>query len=79
MENIIFDSSNPELIRNLMEKYGNSEYPYHGKNEDGQDVEIHIGKTSVIYKTFQSNGWVRVNYFDENGYSDGETFDGRWK
>ena len=75
MENIIFDSSNPELIRNLMEQYGNSEYPYHGKNEDGQDVEIHIGKTSVIYKTFQSNGWVRVNYFDENGYPDGETFD----
>lgn len=76
---IFFDNNNPKLIRNLMEKYGDSKFPFYGKNENGEDIEIHIGKTDVIYKTYQNNGWIRVNYYDENGLPNGETFDGRWK
>lgn len=76
---IFFDSNNPELLRSLMEEYGDSKYPFDGKNEYGEDTEIHIHKDLIIYKTMQSNGWVRVNYFNEDGIEDGETFDGRWK
>lgn len=76
---IFFDGNNPKLIRSLMEQHGDSEFPYYGTNEDGEDVETHIGKSSVIHKTYQSNGWVRVNHYDENGLPSGETFEGRWK
>lgn len=74
-----FDSNNPGLIRNLMKEYGNSDSPFFGKNDEGEDIEIHISKDSIIYKTYQSNGWLRVNYFDSDGYPAGETFDGRWR
>lgn len=76
---IFFDSSNPKLICKLMELYGDSQYPYLGTNESGEDIELHISKTSVICKTYQSNGWLRANHFDENGYPNCETFEGRWK
>lgn len=76
---IFFDSTNPSLLRSLMEEYGDSKYPFDGENEDGEKTEIHISKEEIIYKTMQKNGWVRVNYFDENGIEAGETFDGRWK
>lgn len=76
---IYFDGNNPKLIRSLMEEHGDSKFPYYGKNEDGEDIEIHICKTSIIHKTYQNNGWVRANYYDENGYPNGEMFEGRWK
>ena len=48
-------------------------------NEDGEEVVIfrEIGEGIEMY-TFQNNGWVRLNYFDEQGYDDGEDFCGRW-
>lgn len=76
---IFFDGLDAELIRSLMEEYGDSKFPFYGTNEDGEEVEIHIAKTSVVHKTFQKNGWVRVNYYDEYGYPEGEMFEGRWK
>ncbi len=79
MYEIYFDSNNPSLLRDLMLEYGNSQFPFHGTNEDGEEVEIHICSTSIIHKTYQSNGWIRANYFNENGLPDGEIFEGRWK
>ena len=80
MENeIYFDGNNSELLRNLMEEYGNSEFPYHGENTEGEEIEIHICKDSIVYKTYQQNSWIRVNYYDEDGMPDGETFEGKWK
>lgn len=79
MNKIFFDSTDPALLRSLMNEYGDSKYPFDGENENGEKTEIHIGKEEIIYKTMQKNGWVRVNYFDENGYEAGETFDGRWR
>ena len=76
---IVFDGNNPKLLCSLMEQHGDSQFPYHGKNENGEDVEIHIGKSSVIHKTYQNNGWVRANHYDENGLPNGEIFEGRWK
>jgi hypothetical protein len=76
---VFFDGNDPKLLRNLMEQHGTSEFPFYGKNEDGEDIEIHICKTSIILKTNQHNGWLRVNYFDESGLPAGETFEGRWR
>ena len=51
---------------------------YFGKNEHGESVYLSVAKTGIILKTEQHNGWVRVNYYDENGFPTGESFDGRW-
>ena len=75
---IYFDSNNPKLLRSLMKEHGNSIFPFYGKNEDGEDIEIHIAESSIIHKTYQKNGWLRANYFDENGLPDGEIFEGKW-
>ena len=76
---ITFDGNNPENIRSLMKEYGNSVSPYYGKNVDGEETEIHISHDNIIYKTYQNNGWVRVNEYNSNGLLESETFEGRWK
>ena len=76
---VFFDSNNPKLIRELMEQHGDSRFPFYGKNDEGEDIEIHISKTSIIHKTYQRNGWVRANHYDDQGLPAGEIFEGRWK
>lgn len=65
--------------RKLMELYGDSQTPYGGVNEAGEDVLISITRDSIVVSTFQKNGWLRKNFYDENGFDAGETFEGRWK
>ena len=65
--------------RKMMELYGDSTFPFSGTNEDGEDVLVSISKTGIVVSTNQSNGWVRVNYYDQDGFPAGETYDGRWK
>ena len=68
-----------ECRRKLIELYGDSELPFGGVNEDGEDVLVSISKTGIVVRTNQKNGWVRVNYYDENGDFAGESYDGRWR
>ncbi len=65
--------------RKMMELYGDSQGAYGGVNEEGEDVLVSIARDSIVISTFQKNGWLRKNFYDENGFSAGETFDGRWK
>lgn len=62
----------------LVENYCNSGNIYFGINEDGEDVELSINSDGMVLKTYQNNGFVRVNYYDSDGYNSGETFEGRW-
>ena len=63
----------------LMQCYGDSEAAYSGENEDGEQVLVSISHEGIVLHTYQSNGWVRINYYDAEGHPDGETFDGRWR
>lgn len=63
----------------LMKVYGDSSFPYAGCNADGEAVLVSIRSNGITVRTEQSNGWVRVNYYDEKGLAAGETFDGRWR
>lgn len=65
--------------RKLIEKYGDENMCFHGNNAEGEDVELHIAKSGIIVKTYQSNGFVRVNTYEADGNIGGETFEGRWK
>lgn len=63
----------------LIDLYGDSKTMFFGTNEDGEHVLLSIASTGIVLKTEQENGWVRVNYYDENGCSVGEGFDGKWR
>lgn len=73
------DFGKVETRRKIMEQYGDCKSIFCGNNEDGEMVEIHVSADGIILKTFQLNGWVRVNDYDVNGYDCGETFEGKWK
>ncbi|WP_417342055.1 hypothetical protein [Evtepia gabavorous] len=64
----------------IMRDYGDSQFPFFGENEEGEDVEIHVCKDSITVVTYQKNGWVRRNVYT---HSDGditseELFDGKY-
>lgn len=68
-----------EVRKQIMKEYGNSESAFLGHNEDRELVEISVHPDEIIVKTYQENGWLRVNYYDENGLPNGETFEGKWE
>lgn len=65
--------------RKLMDMYGDSKTMYSGVNAEGEEVWVSIAKDSIVVTTNQKNGWVRKNFYDEEGFAAGETFEGRWK
>ena len=67
-----------EVRRTLMREFGESETAYSGVNADGENVLLSIFSDRIIVSTNQRNGWVRVNFYDADGYAEGETFKGRW-
>ena len=67
-----------EVRRTLMREFGESQTAYSGVNADGEDVLLSIFTDHITVSTNQHNGWVRVNYYDGDGYAEGETFKGRW-
>ena len=72
---IHFDGNNPDLLKSLMKSYGKSESAFIGTNENGETVSISIYPDKIILETYQNNGWSRKNYYDENGYPNGETYE----
>ena len=65
--------------RLMIQKYSDSKSMYFGENAHGEHVYLSIAPSGIVLKTEQCNGWVRVNYYDENGFPAGESFDGRWQ
>lgn len=66
--------------REIIQKYGDALNLYCGVNEDGEKVAMIISRQRGIEaRTYQHNGFLRVNYYDTEGYAAGETFDGRWE
>ncbi len=58
-----FDPSDINGMLKLMEQYGDSEMPFAGKNEDGEDILISISKNQITVRTMQRNGWCRKNIY----------------
>lgn len=72
------DFNDVKIRKQIIEQYKNVDTAFTGENEHGEMVELHIGSEELITKTYQDNGWVRVNYYDSEGEPTGETFEGRW-
>lgn len=53
----------------IMEEYGDSDMPFSGRNDNGEEVIISVSKDNITVRTHQKNGWVRRNSYT---FSDGE-------
>ena len=66
-----------EVRKNLIHNTESGWYP--SVNEDGEDVLVMLDKgVGMDVRTEQSNGWIRVDSYDADGYFEGDSFDGRW-
>ena len=65
--------------KRILQEYADIETMFVGENEDGERVYLSVAHSGMVLRTEQSNGWVRVNYYDAEGDATGETFDGKWK
>jgi len=73
--NLNFDTI--EEVRNFI--HNTDSGLYDGKNEDGAKVAVLIEQgVGMEVITYQGNGWIRVNEYDEYGHLEIETFKGRW-
>lgn len=74
---IKFDPADYDGMLKIMEQYGDSEFPFFGKNEFGEEVEISVFKDKIVTVTFQENGWSRKNIY-YNDFTCEEIFEGKW-
>lgn len=65
--------------REIIKEYQNANTTFSGNNENGEKVELHVSENGIILKTYQENGYVRVNYYNAEEFEEGESFEGRWK
>jgi hypothetical protein len=63
--------------RALRATYGPYNKMFAGHNENGETVTLEISENGIKYTVYQSNGWIRVNHYDEDGEAAGLTFEGR--
>lgn len=76
---LILDFSNPEEVKEAIKRYRHLDHSVDGINQNGEQQHISFSESGAVLTTYQANGFVRINYFDENGQLEGEAFDGRWK
>lgn len=65
--------------KQLVALYADGETMFTGANEHGETVYLSIAASGMVLKAEQTNGWVRVNYYDADGIATGESFDGEWR
>lgn len=68
----------PENLKTAMREFGDVNDSFFGKNKKGEDVVIGIKPDGVSITTYQANGWVRNNFYNEEGELEGEMYSGRW-
>lgn len=65
--------------RQIIQEYGDSPNMFFGENADGEKVIMSVSREKgIVLTTYQKNGWLRINYYDADGFAQDETFDGRW-
>lgn len=72
------DLSDLDASRKIMDKFGDSPFPFVGQNEEGESTNTSISHDSIIMETYQANGWIRQNWLHYDGTRE-ELFKGRWK
>lgn len=61
--------------KKLMKEHGNSEFPFSGVNENGEEVLISVNPDNITVETFQRNGWLRTNVLWADDWRVEETYE----
>ena len=72
-----FNPRDLNRMRKLMKEHGKSSNAFRGENVDGESIEFSIFEDRIAVRTYQSNGWTRLNVYYEDGSSE-ELFEGKW-
>lgn len=62
-----FNPNDLRQVRELCRDWLAYPMPLAGTNEDGEDTLMEVCEGFILVRTFQSNGWVRKDYY----YTDG--------
>ena len=57
-----------ENRRTLMREFGDYPDMLFGVNSKGERTAISINPDGIIVDTYQRNGYIRKNFYDESGY-----------
>lgn len=71
---MLFDPNDLAGMCEFMDKYGDKQMPFSGIDENGNYILIGVNHDNITVKTFQKNGWVRINIYYRDGTSE-ELFD----
>ena len=52
---------------------------FFGENQNGEAITISVYDDGMTITTNQKNHHVRENYYNSEGFSEGESFNGRWE
>lgn len=63
----------------LMQKYGDSKTAFIGHNVAGELVVVSISYESIVVATYQTNRWIRKDWYDASGDYECETYNGKWE
>lgn len=63
-----FNPNDLDQIKWLVENEEKFDMPLSGVNEEGESTLTCITDEYVVVETFQSNGWIRKNYYYTDGY-----------
>lgn len=61
--------------KRIMKEYANSDTPFSGTNSNGENIIISVYKDKIIVTTYQKNGWIRKNIYEEDRTE--ELFEGK--
>lgn len=73
-EKVVIDFNDWSSILKAMKNYSTIDYPLNSTNQDGERQLISIWSDKIIVRTFQSNGWTRINTYHDD-YTTEETFE----
>lgn len=74
IERLTKDFDDIENRRTLMREYGNYPDMLIGINSNGERTAISINPDNIVVTTYQDNGWIRENYYNESGFAAGERY-----
>ena len=79
-DSLASEFSNLDVRRQIIERFSDNSEFYVGTNAFGDRILLNVSQErGITLKTYQANGWLRVTYYDADGFYVGETFEGRWK
>lgn len=74
-DTLALDTANWDSIVHCLEVCKKHEFPFFGTNEKGETIMIEdYNDTTLKVSTFQSNDWIRENYYNIDDFTVEEMF-----